>query len=384
MCYSRAGWELFPPSKKTPPARYAGGRRRYTVNQSIRYAINYVNLGYRVLPLAPGEKRPHGALVPNGLREASLEAVTLEAWWRACPRCGVGILAPESVLVLDFDDPTAWERLKKEYPALGDAPRQRTPKGYHLFLRLPQGARLSATTRALEGVDLRGMGRAYIVAAPTRLADGRTYTWEVPLVRPEGLPQIPEDLLLRLLPPPPAPREVVVEAGSSPRRLRALLEAYAARVASAPVGMRHNTLIRYAVAAGGLVPHGLDPREAEETLVGAAMQAGLPEREARDAARWGLEAGVKSPLDLGDSDARGALLKNPFLPSWTAKTFWSGGAPKTPKSPGHLGAPAPFRSRGVLQNPGPSSSQKPDLGVLEHESKKPRLRFPKPRLRGRR
>jgi hypothetical protein len=348
------------------------------------FARAYAHMGYAVLPLAPGEKRPHGGLVPNGLREATLEVATLEAWWRACPRCGVGILAPEPVLVLDFDDPKAWEALRWEFLALEAAPRQRTPKGgYHVFLRLPDGVRLSATTRALEGVDLRGMGRAYVVAAPTRLADGRGYVWEVPLVRPAKLPLIPEGLLLKLLPPPPPPREVVVE-GSSPRRLRALLESYAAAVARAPEGTRHNTLIRYAVATGGLIPHGLDPREAEEALVGAALEAGLPEREARDAARWGLEAGAKSPLDLGDPDAQGTLLKNGFPPSWTAKAFWSGGAPKTPKSPGHFGAPAPFRSGGVLQNPGPSSSQKPDLGVLEHESKNPRLRFPKPRLGGRR
>jgi DNA mismatch repair protein MutS2 len=64
----------------------------------------------------------------------------------------------------------------------------------------------------------------------------------------------------------------------SPKRLQALLEAYAAQVARTPEGQRHNTLIRYAVAAGGLLPHGLDPREAEEALVAAAMKAGLPER----------------------------------------------------------------------------------------------------------
>jgi hypothetical protein len=262
--------------------------------------VAYAGLGYAVFPLAPGEKRPHGRLVPHGLKEASREEATIAKWWRSCPECGVGILAPEGVLVLDFDDPTAWERLKGEYPTLGDAPRQRTPKGgYHVFLRLPQGVRLSATVRKLAGVDLRGMGKAYVVASPTRLADGRGYTWEVPLVRPEDLPQIPEDLLLRLL-PPPAPREVVV-GSSSPRRLRALLESYAAAVASAPEGTRHNTLIRYAVAAGGLIPHGLSPEEAEEVLVAAAMRAGLPEREARDAARWGLKVGEGRPLALEDS-----------------------------------------------------------------------------------
>ena len=269
----------------------------------LEAAVAYAGLGYAVFPLAPGEKRPHGRLVPHGLKEASREEATITTWWRSCPGCGVGILAPEEVLVLDFDDPTAWGRLKGEYPTLGDAPRQRTPKGgYHVFLRLPQEVRLSATVRKLAGVDLRGMGKAYVVASPTRLADGRGYTWEVPLVKPEDLPEVPQDLLLRLLPPPPpSPREVVVEAGaSSPRRFRALLEAYAAAVASAPEGTRHNTLIRYAVAAGGLVPHGLSPEEAEEVLVAAAMRAGLPEREARDAARWGLRVGEARPLILED------------------------------------------------------------------------------------
>jgi hypothetical protein len=272
-----------------------------THSSALEAAVAYAGLGYAVFPLTPGEKRPHGRLVPHGLKEASREEATITTWWRSCPGCGVGILAPEEVLVLDVDDPTAWERLKEEYPTLGDAPRQRTPKGgYHVFLRLPQGVRLSATVRKLAGVDLRGMGKAYVVASPTRLADGRGYTWEVPLVKPEDLPQIPEDLLLRLLSPPPAPREVVV-GSSSPRRLRALLESYAAAVASAPEGTRHNTLIRYAVAAGGLIPHGLSPEEAEEVLVAAAMQAGLPEREARDAARWGLKVGEGRPLALEDS-----------------------------------------------------------------------------------
>ncbi len=286
--------------------------RGFPQSSPYHFARTYAYMGYAVLPLAPGEKRPHPGLVPNGLKEASRDLEALRAWWRGCPGCGVGLLAPEGVLVLDVDEPGVWDALRWEFLALEAAPRQRTASGgYHVFLRLPDGVRLSATTRALEGVDLRGMGRAYVVAAPTRLADGRGYSWEVPLVRPARLPLIPEALLLRLLPPPPPPREVVVEAGSSPRRLRALLEAYAAAVASAPPGTRHNTLIRYAVATGGLLPHGLDPGEAEEVLVGAALEAGLPEREAREAARWGLKAGQGAPLDLGEGfAAKGGVFRN--------------------------------------------------------------------------
>ncbi len=189
-------------------------------------ASRYARMGYAVLPLVPGEKRPHPGLAPHGLKEASREEGRIREWWRACPRCGVGILAPEGVLVLDVDREGVWEGLRRDFPPLEAAPRQRTPKGgVHLFLRLPQGVRLSATVRALEGVDLRGMGRAYVVAAPTRLRDGRGYEWEVPLVPPEALPPVPEDLLLRLLPPRRHSRGacVVPRWVRSPRRLRALL-----------------------------------------------------------------------------------------------------------------------------------------------------------------
>ncbi len=286
---------------------------KYT--KRVVFAQEYLFLGYRVLPLHPGEKRPHPKLVPHGLKEASREAATLEAWWCACPECGVGILPPEQVLTLDFDDPDVWARLKEEHPTLLEAPRARTPRGgVHVYLRLPPEAvgRLSASVRAIPGVDLRGLGRSYLVAPPTTLPTG-AYAWEVPLAPPEGLPPVPQGLLLKLLPPPPPPREVVA-VGSSPRRLRAFLGSYADAVARTPEGQRHNTLIRYAVAAGGLVPHGLDPREAEEALVAAAMRAGLPEREAVAAVKWGLEVGAGSPLALDPPgfSAKGGVFRKAF------------------------------------------------------------------------
>ena len=269
----------------------------------IEHALSYAAQGYGVLPLRPGGKEPLGKLVPHGLKNAPRDPAPLAAWWPSCRTCGVGILPGPEVLVLDFDDPEAWEGLRQEHPALEAAPRQRTPKGgRHVFLRLPEGVRLSASVRAIPGVDLRGMGRAYVVAAPTRLKDGRTYTWEAPLTPPEELPPVPQALLLKLLPPPPPPRPSWGAVGTaSPKRLQALLQAYAAQVARTPEGQRHLTLIRYAVAAGGLIPHGLDPREAEEVLVAAAMSAGLPEWEARDAVRWGLGVGASRPLVLESS-----------------------------------------------------------------------------------
>ena len=195
-----------------------------------RAALGYAAKGYRVVPLYPGQKRPHGLLAPHGLRGATADPATIRAWWAREPRAGVGLLAPEGVLVLDVDTPEVWERLRGEYPTLEEAPRQRTPRGgVHVFLRLPPGLEgvLSAAVRRLEGVDLRGMAKAYLAAWPTRLSNG-TYYWEVPLRRPEELPLAPPRLLQRLLPPPPPPpREVVLGASrpsASPSRLRGLLD----------------------------------------------------------------------------------------------------------------------------------------------------------------
>ncbi len=366
----------------------------FSLAHPIEQALAYARKGYPVLPLYPGEKRPHPRLVPHGLKEASRDPKALEAWWAHEPLAGVGLLAPPEVLVLDVDEAGAWEALRGRYPALEAAPRQRTPKGgVHLFLGLPGGVGgLSATVRRIPGVDLRGLGRAYVVAAPTRLADGRTYRWEVPLVEASRLPLVPPALLAELLPPPPPPREARTRevGGTSPRRLRALLEAYCARVAATPEGARHNTLIRYARAAGGLIPHGLNPHEAEEALVGAGLEAGLPEREAREAVRWGLEVGVRVPLHLEEdltrrSNALRTLLKKPSPPFWTGKTFWSGGAPKAPKG---FGAEWGFGAGGCSKNFADEKGGSEGLGVLEHESegnrsggdKTPPLRFPKPKL----
>jgi len=321
---------------------------------AVRAAKRYTSMGYAVLPLQPGGKAPHGRLVPHGLREASQDPATLAAWWRACPKCGVGLLPPAEVLVLDLDQGRVWEELRTAYPELEEAPRQRTPTkgGYHLFLRLPGAfvGALTTTNGKKPGLDLKGLGKGYVVAAPTRLEAG-PYAWEVPLRPPEELPLAPEGLLLELLPPPPKPPAPLRLEGvcTSPRRLRALLEKYARVVASTPEGSRHPTLVRYALAAAGLVPHGLDRAEAEEALLAAAMAAGLPEKEARDAVRWCFPRGEARPLPLEEG----------------------------------FGAPERFWSRGVLQNFSPPLSQKPGFGVLEQESEgRPRLGVAKPRLGG--
>ena len=286
----------------------------------LRAVLAYLELGYAVLPLAPGEKRPHSKLVPNGLKQATQDPRQVAEWWRQAPDAGVGLLPPEGVLVLDIDQPELVEELLRRFD-LHEAPRQRTPRrGAHLFLKLPPGVALSASTKALPGVDLRGMGRAYVVSAPTTLPSGK-YAWERSLTPPEDLPEAPKAFLEALTPPPPPPRATTWTVGqASPRRLQALLLAFAEAVAAAPKGTRHLTLVRYSRAAGGLIPHGLAREEAMTALLDAGLRAGLPEAEARAVVEWGLDVGAAAPLVL-DTDTvlgHGGVLKK--APSGTAKT----------------------------------------------------------------
>lgn len=289
--------------------------------------LHYAALGYAVLPLEPNGKRPLARLVPHGLRDATTDPGTIRRWFTEEPRANIGILPPAEVLVLDVDAPERWPELLAEYPALADAPRQHTPRGgVHVFLRLPDAAvgRISASVQRIEGVDLRGMGRAYLVGTPS-VVGGRPYRWEQSLAPVDRLPLVPPTLLERLLPPPPAPVLVVQGSGASPKRLDGLLRWACDRVAAAPVGTRHNVLLAHARLVGGWLCHGLDAAAALEALTQAGVAAGLPLAEARATARGGLEYGRAAPLPLHQPPARSEGLP-PRLRLWLNRRSRVGGA----------------------------------------------------------
>jgi hypothetical protein len=183
----------------------------------------------------------------------------------------------------------------------------------HVFLKLPKSliGSLTTTARKMPGLDLRGLGKAYLAAAPTELPNGG-YSWEVPLLPPAELPLPPEGLLKRLLPePPPPPPEYQpasfrgVKGDKLTRRLEGLLRWGCERVATTPEGQRHNTLLSYARLIGGYVHLGLDPEQVTSALAEAAMQAGLPHSEAEATARDGLRYGLDAPLELPADEGKG-------------------------------------------------------------------------------
>ncbi|GIW28189.1 MAG: hypothetical protein KatS3mg070_1552 [Meiothermus sp.] len=149
--------------------------------------------------------------------------------------------------------------------------------------------------------------------------------------------------------PDPRPRWQRDERRRAEKYVEAALARAIVEVQSAAPGNRNNVLSRVAFSLGQLENLGLDRMRVQDALEEAALSIGLSLQEARCTIRRGLEKGSQAPRDLPDN-------RSGF------GAFWSFGAPP--------------HSKTFSDNDGHSSG----FGVLEHRTKKPVLRFQKPRL----
>jgi hypothetical protein len=263
----------------------------------LEAALGYARRGRPVLPV-DAAKRPLGALVPHGLRQAATDRTTVESWWRRRPDANVAIRT-DGLLVIDVDGEPGRKSLRTLELENGDLTptlEQATPSGgRHLVYRAPAGVRLSNSPRPLgspPGIDLRAGDRGYIVVAPSRTAAG-AYRWlnRLPVAK---LPQPWTELLRgpdRVDQPAPvrfADRETAYGT--------AALDAELERVRRATEGARNQTLNASAFAigqleAGGELPCGL----AGPHLVQAGVIVGLSRAEAERTVRSGLVAGRRRP-----------------------------------------------------------------------------------------
>ncbi|HEX7021971.1 MAG TPA: bifunctional DNA primase/polymerase, partial [Trueperaceae bacterium] len=135
----------------------------------IEMALAYVRMGYPVLPCVPATKTP---LTRHGLKNATLRPELVRLWWQHAPNANLGLLPPKGVLVLDADSGSAGDRWEASHAEVRAAPRARTPGGgAHYYLRLSEPSGLKARVKAGPEdapVDVRGLGRAYVLAPPSR------------------------------------------------------------------------------------------------------------------------------------------------------------------------------------------------------------------------
>lgn len=146
-------------------------------------ALQYAGLGYAVLPLARGAKKPHRMLPwaaegSHGVHYASRDYDQIWDWWRQDPAANIGVAtgSPSGLVVLDLDvkkgnnGPQQLRRFEYEtgcaVPAAG--PFMRTPSGgWHIWLRWPAAwGPVPERPGILPGVDVKGDG-GLIVAPPS-------------------------------------------------------------------------------------------------------------------------------------------------------------------------------------------------------------------------
>lgn len=156
----------------------------------IDSALRYAEAGFPVVPLhSPDEGRcschrddcksiaKHPRTL-NGLTDATTDPDKVRYWWGMWPAANIGLVVPDGYVVVDIDGQDGVDSLKAagyEFPPTSIA---KTGRGWHYVYRT--NIRVPPSVGFLNHVDLRGPG-SYIVAAPSRHANGTVYEWRRPL-----------------------------------------------------------------------------------------------------------------------------------------------------------------------------------------------------------
>lgn len=269
----------------------------------LEAALEYAARGWSVLPCEPHGKRPAGALVSHGLKEASTDLNVIRMWWAAEPEANIGLATGIAFDVLDVDGDEGMASLAVEMPADAptvDGPTVATGHGVHCYVA---ATGLGNRAAFIPGCDWRGMG-GYVIAAGSIHESGAAYSWKCGENDPDfgsSAPIRPAPAwLLGLLVrrPAPAPLANAKPTNASAYGRRAL-EAECGRIALAPEGQRNHVLNAAAFALGQLVAGSvLDVGEVVDALLIAAGRCGLPEVESRRTIASGLQSGAHSPRSI--------------------------------------------------------------------------------------
>ncbi len=220
----------------------------------LDHALFYRSLGWSVIPLQPGSKRP--LLRWQRYQEAPPAEAEIRAWFARWPKANLAVVTGvvSHLVVLDVDPGHGGEEslldLERRHAPLPDTVEAITGGGgRHLYFRHP-GRFCPNRVGIAPGIDLRGDG-GYVVAPPSLHPSGRRYLWEVSH-HPEDHP---------LAPLPGWLEEMVLHTGCRrghpPSYWRQLLR-HGVRE-----GERNNTI---ASLTGHLLHHGVDVRIIEELL----------------------------------------------------------------------------------------------------------------------
>ncbi len=285
------------------------------------WALLHLRLGFSVIPIEPGGKRPPfaGGVTPEGHKirygwkryqeKKALES-TIISWAERWPEMNHAIAtgALSGVVVLDIDEPEGAQYAKDH--GLPATPTATSGNGKHYYFKCPgeELGSLRNKARPVPGLDLRGEG-GYIVAPGSFHGEKQTtYRWLVPPWECELAPA--PDWVIELFKKKkertsaPVAGNAPVNGSSGNAYADRALENELGRLARTAAGQRNDQLNRSAFALGQLVAAGaLSEAEVRQTLSNVAASLGLPEHEADKTITSGLESGKGEPRQIPEQKA---------------------------------------------------------------------------------
>lgn len=220
------------------------------------HARLYRSLGWSVIPVRPGGKRP---LVPwQGFQQHPAAPATVDHWFAQGPEANLGVVtgAVSGLIVLDIDpEHGGMDSMETLVGPGGEWPVTATVQtgggGWHLYFAHPGGS-IPNRVGLWPGIDVRGDG-GFVVAPPSVHPSGGRYRWHTGRdPRQVGLAAMPAWL-----------HETVI----SGREGRGHGADYWRDLARAGVteGRRNDTIASF---TGHLLWHGVDPAVVMELMLG--------------------------------------------------------------------------------------------------------------------
>lgn len=294
----------------------------------LDHALDYAARGLAVFPCNPSaqagvSKRP---LIEHGFRAASREEDQIRAWWSHWPGALIGLpmgrdnglwaIDPDVAKEPgDADGLAAWLNISRLHPPIRTHTHLTPSGGKHLVFRWRDDRPVTNSERGLKargihGINVRGEG-GYIIAAGSRLTDGRGYDMEEPF---DFFHFAEADAWLYELLEEPAPEarqgpNVVDFRGQRQappdRYVQTAIAGECWALAQSGRGERNNRLNAAAFSLGQLVGAGLvDEDVVRGELLQAAASCGLiaddGERPVLATIESGLSAGRLKPREVPD------------------------------------------------------------------------------------
>ena len=139
-------------------------------------ALEYVDMGFSVIPIKKGEKIPLIEWASYQQRQPTREEV--ETWFTDFPDAQIALVTGmvSGVAVVDADGPVGVKWMKSILPAT--SVYAKTAKGWHAFYKMTN--LIGNKARVVPEIDVRGQG-GYVLIAPSIHPSGSQYTLTFPI-----------------------------------------------------------------------------------------------------------------------------------------------------------------------------------------------------------